>query len=370
MRHFFTYATAIACAPMGWSAVAAAQSQPVSVAADMAADMAQLRQLYSGQPATWPKPTLHDGAVFTEFGPLPDVVHPVDNPTSPEKVALGRALFNDPILSGSGQIACASCHHQELGFTDRLSRSFGHDRQRGRRNAQSILTVAWMTQFFWDGRASSLEEQAVQPLHDPIEMASHIPDIEARLRASPSYVKSFAAVFGSQPIQIDQAMKALASFMRAQRPRSKWDNVMRAGTQSLTDQQLQGLHLFRTKAGCANCHNGPLFTDQRFHNEGMSFYGRSNQDLGRYEFTKLPADVGAFRTPSLRGIGRTAPYMHMGAFNELMPVIRFYNMGGVHPKPTEEQKNDPLFPKTSSLLKPLNLTEDERQAILAFLLIL
>lgn len=356
--------TTIALSLFGVGAMAFAQ-QP-----DADTDIAQLRQLYAGSPATWPRPTLREGAVFTEFGPLPDVQHPADNPSSPEKIALGRTLFHDPILSGSRQIACASCHHQELGFTDRLSRSFGHDRQRGRRNAQSILTVAWMTQLFWDGRAHSLEEQVIQPLHDPIEMASHIPDVEARLRTMPSYVQSFEQVFGAGPITISQAAKAMAAFLRAQRPRSKWDVVMSAGTDRLTDQQLQGLHLFRTKAGCANCHNGPMFTDQRFHNLGLSFYGRANQDLGRYEVTKNPADVGAFRTPSLRGVGRTAPYMHMGSFIDLMPIIRFYNMGGVQPKPSDAQKDDPLFPKTSPILRPLDLSEDEREAILAFLQIL
>lgn len=330
-------------------------------------DPATLRELYAGPPGNWPRPTLREGAVFTEFGPLPPVEHPADNPTSSEKVALGRRLFEDPQLSGSGQIACETCHHRELGFTDGLSRSFGHDRQRGRRNTQSLLTAAWMKHMFWDGRASSLEQQALMPITDPTEMAGDLTVVEDRLNRSPEYRQAFAQLFGTSQVRRQEIAKALAAFIRSVRPRSVWDKVMDEGTRHLNDSQLQGLHLFRTKAGCANCHNGPLFTDQRFHNEGMSFYGRANQDLGRYEISGKPVDSGAFRTPSLRGISRTAPYMHMGAFARLEPVLRFYNMGGAQPKRGPDQIDDPLFPTTSPLLVPLSLSEEELQNLKAFL---
>lgn len=333
------------------------------------ADIAELRRLYAGPPESWPRPHLREGAVFTEFGPLPAVEHPADNPPSREKFLLGLRLFEDPILSRSRQIACASCHNRELGFTDGISRSFGHDRQRGRRNSQSLLTAAWMKALFWDGRSPVLEHQVLMPITDPIEMAASLPVIERRLNRVKDYRIAFAEVFGARKIRMDDVAKALAHYIRAVslRPNTGWDKAMKEGTQALSDGQLRGLHLFRTKAGCANCHNGPLFTDQRFHNEGLHFYGRTNQDLGRYEITHKPADIGTFRTPSLRGISRTAPYMHNGGFPRLDNVVAFYNFGGAHPKPRPEQVNDPLFPKTTPLLAPLTLSAGERADIVAFL---
>lgn len=135
----------------------------------------------------------------------------------------------------------------------------------------------------------------------------------------------------------------------------------------MNDQQLRGLHLFRTKAGCANCHNGPLFTDQKFHNVGLSFYGRRLQDLGRYEFTQAPDDVGAFRTPSLRNVSRTGPWMHNGGFPFLRGIVNFYSAGGVRNKPRPDQVGDPLFPATSPILQRLDLSREERDDLVAFL---
>ncbi len=339
-------------------------------AADTAApvDMAVLRRLYAGPPESWPRPTLLPGADFTEFGPLPPAPQPADNPPTPEKLALGKRLFDDPLLSGSGQIACSNCHNPELGWGDGIRTSFGHDRQRGARNAPTLIGVAHRQSFFWDGRAATLEEQAKGPIANPVEMNADPVVIEARLNRHPDYPARFASVFGAGPVTIDQVALALAAFERAIKPRrSKWDRALEIGTQALSDQELSGLHLFRTKAGCANCHNGPLFSDEKFHNLGLSFYGRPRQDLGRYGVTGKAADVGAFRTPTLRGAGVSGPYMHDGLFPTLEGVVNFYNAGGARPRPRADQPHDPLFPTTTPLLQKRNLSQADREALVAFL---
>lgn len=330
---------------------------------------AELRLAYAGAPETWPRPILHDGAVFTEFGPLPAVIHPADNPTSREKVALGRRLFDDPKLSRSGQIACASCHLQEIEFAESIRTSFGHDRQRGRRNSQPLTVVAWMNPLFWDGRASDLEAQSLHPLVDPLEMAAEdLPWVVQKVAEDPTYAAAFKAAFGDEAVTLDRIAKSLASFQRALRPRiSRFERFVGGNQRALSDQEIRGLHLFRTKAGCANCHNGPLFSDGQFHNLGLHFYGRQREDLGRHEVTGDPADAGKFRTPSLRGVNRTAPYMHNGLFPHLEGAINFYNAGAAHPRPVEGRTYDLPFPKTDPLLKPLNLTAQERADLKAFL---
>lgn len=339
-------------------------------AADPAApmDMATLRGLYAGPPESWPRPTLLPGATFAEFGPVPPPPEPVENPATPEKVALGKVLFDDPILSGSGQIACSNCHNPELGWGDGVRTSFGHERQRGVRNAPTLIGVAHRQSFFWDGRAVTLEEQAKGPIANPVEMNADPAEIEARLNRHGDYPARFASVFGTGPVTIDQVAMALAAFERTIKPRrSKWDRALELGTRVLSDQELSGLHLFRTQAGCANCHNGPLFSDEKFHNLGLNFYGRPRQDLGRYAVTGKAEDVGAFRTPTLRSVGVTGPYMHDGLFPNLEGLVNFYNEGGARPRPRGDQVQDPLFPTTTPLLRKLNLSRADKEALVAFL---
>ncbi|WP_292089031.1 cytochrome c peroxidase [Brevundimonas sp.] len=332
------------------------------------ATIGELRLAYQGAPETWPRPMLEPGAAFTEFGPLPPAPSPPDNPTTPEKVALGARLFEDPKLSRSGQIACASCHLQELGFADALRTSFGHDRQRGPRNAPSVAVAAWMDSLFWDGRSKTLEAQSLHPLVDPLEMAGSLDAVRGQVAAEAAYGPLFAAAFGDPEVTMPRVAQALAAFQRSLKPASgRWRRFVNGDRAALTDQQLRGLHLFRTKAGCANCHNGPLFTDQKFHNLGLHFYGRELEDLGRYQVTGRPEDVGAFRTPSLLGVRKTAPYMHNGLFSELDNVLRFYNAGGANPRPRPDQADDPLFPKTDPLLRRRELTAEEREDVAAFL---
>ena len=345
--------------------------RPAAQAAEASGGANGLRAAYAGPPGTWPGPDLREGATFREFGAPAEPPSPDENPTTPEKAALGQRLFDDPRLSRSGQIACATCHLRELGFSDGIRTSFGHDRQRGRRNAQSLFTAAWVSALFWDGRSATLEEQSLIPIANPIEMAADPGEIPQRLAQDNSYRASFDAAFDDDEITVERIAMALAAFQRTLKPRhSLWDQVLRDGTLVLDDRQLRGLHLFRTKAGCANCHNGPLFTDQQFHNIGLTYYGRELEDLGRYNVTGQPADVGRFRTPSLRGLSRTGPYMHNGVFPTLEGIVNYYNAGGARPVPREDQRDDPLFPVTTSLLQPLDLSREEREALTAFLEIL
>lgn len=328
----------------------------------------QLRAAYAGAPETWPAPTLRPGAVFTEFGPLPEPPAPADNPTTPAKAALGQRLFDDPRLSASGQIACASCHARELGFADGIRTSFGHDRQRGRRNSPSVAPAAWMPALFWDGRADTLEAQSLHPLVDPREMAGALPEIEARIAADPTYAEAFRTAFGDDRVTMDRITKALAAFQRSLRPgQARWRRFIGGDRRALNDRQLRGLHLFRTRAACASCHSGPVFSDGKFHNLGLTFYGREHEDLGRYHVTGRPQDVGAFRTPSLLGVSRTGPWMHNGLFPLMEGIVRFYNAGGAHPRRPAGAENDPLYPVTDPMLEPLNLTDDEIDDLVAYL---
>lgn len=323
-----------------------------------------LRTLYAGKPESWPRPRLGEGARFAEFGPLPRL--PEASPREKALAEIGRRMFDDPALSRSGQIACASCHSPELGMADGLRTAFGHDRQRGRRNAQSLYAAAWMTPLFWDGRAATLEDQAIHPVLDGKEMAGTARLIEPRINRDEGYRSAFEALNGHRRVTLQDAAAAIAAFERTLRPpRSRWSRVMERGVAVLTDQELEGLHLFRTKAGCAACHNGPLLSDGQFHNLGISFYGRAREDLGRYEVTQDPADVGRFRTPSLLGVSRSAPYMHNGLFLTLENVVALYNGGGGRDR--AQQPGRAPAPRPDPLVSRLDLTREEQAALAAFL---
>lgn len=326
--------------------------------------MAELRQLYAGSPADWPRPQLKQGASFQEFAPLPP--HDAQDQAL---AAIGQRLFNDPALSGSGQIACASCHNAELGMGDGLRTSYGDKRQRGRRNAMPLYAAAWMTPLFWDGRSATLEEQALHPIMDRKEMAGDARKVQSRIRANADYRAAFAAIDGRQRVTIADVGRALAAYERTlEPPRSRWAQLLAKGGRVLSDEELTGLHLFRTKARCAACHSGPLLSDGLFHNLGISFYGRNREDLGRYEVTHAPEDVGRFRTASLLGIGRTAPYMHNGLFPRLESVVALYNAGGGKDRARRDGNVPP--PTSDPLLAPLALTVRERAALVAFLKVL
>ncbi|MCY3003884.1 MAG: cytochrome-c peroxidase [Planctomycetota bacterium] len=331
-------------------------------------DMAVLRPQYERDPAQWPKPTLDAGIEHRELGPVA-VPQRDTNPQAQARIELGERLFFDGRLSGTGQMACASCHDAELGFGDGRATSFGHGALPLARNAPTLWNVGQRKSWFWDGRANSLEAQADMVLANAREMGNKPEEIVATVKSSKGYRERFAAAFGTDEVTLERILQAIAAFERTlvSDGSSDFDHFLAGDRAALSDPAVRGLHLFRTKARCINCHNGPLFTDEQFHNLGLTYYGRELEDLGRFNVTKEPADVGRFRTPSLRNLGRTGPYMHNGLF-ELKGVINMYSAGMPRIEPTEEQKADPLFPVKSPILQRLDLTQEEKSDLEAFLM--
>ena len=332
-----------------------------------------LRAIYSQRIEQWPQPTLDEGVVFHEFKSLPRIDSTALAKSNDPKVKLGRLLFFDPILSGSNQISCSSCHNPQTSFADHLTVPIGHDHTEGPRNTISLLNVYARKSMFWDGRARTLEEQAIAPIEAHHEMKMDITKLIPKLKSIPNYVSMFEEAYGEgmgEDFSLPEVMKSLAEFQRTlMSRRSRFDEFLDGKHTALTDKEIKGMHLFRTKARCMNCHNGQFLTDEQFHNIGLTYYKRKYQDLGLYDATKNPDDVGKFRTPSLRDIGNTAPYMHNGLFPNLRGIINMYNSGMTMLTPTEEQKaNDPMYPINDPLLKKLDLTTDEIEAVEAFLL--
>ena len=337
-------------------------------------DVTELRKLYSsGDASKWPAAELHeniDKSKFEDIGVLPGVPYPDYNPYSKEKEALGKILFFDPRLSISGQIACASCHNPELGWTDNLTRSFGHDRQTGKRNSMTILNSAYAKTLFWDGRASSLEDQAQFPIGDPLEMNEKLTIAVDKIAKIKGYNALFTNAFGDKKVNLQRIQYAIATFERSiNSPKSKFDNFISGKSEAFTDAQVKGLHLFRTKAQCINCHNTPYFSYNQFHNDGQTLFGTKNEDFGRYNVTKDVKDIGKFRTPTLREVANTKPWMHHGHFPSLLDVVELYNGG--NPSPVQKKylgtARDSLIPKVDPMLKKLNLNKEEISDLLAFI---
>jgi len=337
-------------------------------------DITELRKLYSsGDASKWPAAELHeniDKSKFEDIGVLPAVPYPDYNQYSKEKEALGKILFFDPRLSLSGQIACASCHNPELGWTDNLTRSFGHDRQTGKRNSMTILNSAYAKTLFWDGRASSLEDQAQFPIGDPLEMNEKLTIAVDKIAKIKGYNALFTDAFGDKKVNLQRIQYAIATFERSiNSPKSKFDNFISGKSEAFTDAQVKGLHLFRTKAQCINCHNTPYFSDNQFHNDGQTLFGTKNEDFGRYNVTKDVKDIGKFRTPTLREVANTKPWMHHGHFPSLLDVVELYNFG--NPSPVQKKylgtARDSLIPKVDPMLKKLNLNKEEISDLLAFI---
>jgi cytochrome c peroxidase len=327
----------------------------------------ELRALYSGPPSTWPAPEIDEGVAFVELGRV-ERPAPPDDPRHQARVDLGQTLFFDARLSGPGQMACASCHEAELGWGDGRATSFGHGFQPLARNAPSILNAAFGTSFFWDGRAETLEDQALAVFENQDEMHASVDHVVATVSSSRGYRARFAAAFGDDEPTIERVLRAIAAFERTvvSDGSAAFDRFLAGESEALDDAAVRGLHLFRTKARCANCHHGPLLTDGGFHDLGLSYYGRKFEDLGRYRVTGDPADVGRFKTPSLRNVARTAPYMHNGLF-ALDGVLNMYSAGMATLRRKPEQADDPLFPTKSPLLKELDLDAGEKADVIAFL---
>ena len=297
-------------------------------------------------------PALALDVVPLGLGPRP---LPEDNPLTEARVKLGRRLFFDPILSGDRTVACASCHHPDRGFAGAEGKARGIRGQVTARRAPTLLNRAYGSAFFWDGRAASLEEQALKPLENPAEMGSSIAEVVRRLDEHKDYRPRFAAAFDDGVTAANLA-RALASFQRVLlRGDSRVDRFRRKGEHdALTSQERHGLWLYESRGRCWRCHGGANFTDEDFHNTGVG-WGREPADLGRFAVTKADADRGKFKTPTLRGARLTAPYMHDGSLKTLAEVVEFYNKGG-----TPNPRLDPL-------MAPLGLSRDEVRALVAFL---
>ncbi|TDX33380.1 cytochrome-c peroxidase [Rhodovulum visakhapatnamense] len=329
-----------------------------------------LRAVYAGPPETWPAPEIDPGVAYVELAPRSLPPRPAPGSAAEARRALGERLFADPVLSASGQIACDSCHNRRLGWGDGLPRSLGHGRQEGPRNAPALFAAGAGLPLFWDGRAATLEAQALGPMANPVEMANaDLGTIPPRIAADPAYPPLFEAAFGPGPVTLDRIAAALAAFQTHLDRPTRFDRFLAGDSRALGDLELRGLHLFRTRARCANCHFGPLLSDGAFHDLGLSFLGRGREDLGRYAVTGLPEDAGRFRTPSLRHVARSAPYMHNGIFPHLPGVIRFYAGGGgasarlpAAPGPVETSAATP-----SPLIRRLDLSPDDIEALAAFL---
>lgn len=325
---------------------------------------------YLGPQASWPAPQFLPGALARDVAPLQIPARP--RPGSPEfdLAALGAALFDDPLLSASGHFSCESCHHRSLAFADGLPRAFGHGRAEGRRNAIGLTASAFQPQLFWDGRASTLEEQALAPLLHPEEMANpSLADVAARVAAAPQYNARFQQL--NLAVTPENIALALAAFQRGLTRTTPFDRFLDGSDTALDATARRGLHLFRTKAGCINCHNGPLLSDGGFHNLGLGFPGGRLEDIGRAAVTGNPQDAGRFRTPALRDLGKTAPYMHNGIFPSLEGVVNFYRGGGGRPgagqaDPPQDAQSRGLR-SVSDLLQPLELTDQDVADLVAFL---
>lgn len=300
---------------------------------------------------------------------FPQMEIPADNPTTREGVELGRRLFYDPKLSDRGIMSCSTCHLPEGSFTDNLALSRGVRGEEGKRSSMSLLNVGLNNEgFFWDGRVKSLEEQALLPVQDPIELHESWPNVIEKLKADAQYPSMFRKAFGitdRDSITKELAAKAIAQFERTlvSSGKSKYDRVV-AGDDIFTDQELRGFQIFfdidpdMTKhAECGHCHNAPLFTTNEFLNNGIEDVAdlADFPDLGRGEFTGHRKDFGQFRVPTLRNVLYTAPYMHDGRFETLDEVIDHYVTGG-H-----------VVDNISPIMRPLDLSADDRAALIAFI---
>ncbi|MBT7942417.1 MAG: cytochrome-c peroxidase [Alphaproteobacteria bacterium] len=317
------------------------------------------------------------------LGPVPV---PTDNAQTAEKIELGKLLFFDSRIGGDASVSCADCHapKQGWGFNDPLSR--GYPGVVHWRNSQTVINSAYLGKLFWTGSAKSLENQAPSAALGAVSGNGERDMVEARLAFIPEYVKRFNKVFGDEWPKVNNTWKAIAAFERTLiQDNTPFDKYMRGDKKALSAEQKRGLKLFQGKANCIECHNGPLLTDEKYYNLGVpraeewldqglaqitfryeqyakgvteEMYRSVKDDAGLYYRTKQKRDKGKFRTPPLRYTAYTAPFMHNGSFFEFSEVVDFYNDGG--------GTNEFAANKTK-LLKPLGLSDEEKEDLVAFL---
>lgn len=282
---------------------------------------------------------------------------PEENPLTEEKVRLGKRLYFDNALSVDGTLSCASCHVPEKGFADPNRFSVGVRGQTGTRQAPTIINRVFSRRQFWDGRAASLEEQALGPITNPVEMGNpSIDGVLERLRKDSSYVEDFKRAFPPDGAIDEQNLaRAIASFERTiMSGNSPFDRYIEGDKGAMSESAVRGYELFLTKAGCATCHVSFNFTDENYHNLGIGMLVKK-PDLGRYTVSRIEGHQGAFKTPTLREVANTAPYMSDGSLATLEEVVDYYNRGA--------QPNRWLSPK----IKPLGLSEQEKRDLVEFL---
>lgn len=264
---------------------------------------------------------------------------PETNLLTQEKVELGRQLFFDRRLSRDESISCATCHNPNRAFSTLLPVATGVGGRRGKRNAPALINRGYGRDFFWDGRSASLEDQVVQPIQDANEMNLTLDEAAARVKLD----------------KLELA-RALASYVRSIfSGNAPYDRFVNGDRMALTAEQQLGLQIFRGKGNCTSCHVGPNFTDERFHNTGVAWQDNRLTDEGRFAISANPVDRGAFKTPTIREIARTAPYMHDGSLATLEDVVAFYADGG--------RKN----PFLDLEIRPRDLSTEEKRALIAFL---
>ncbi len=331
---------------------------------------------------------------------LPSVPIPQDNPLTKEKVELGDKLFHDKRFSKTGEVSCATCHAREKAFTDSpLKVSEGINKLTGTRNAPTVVNSAYMHTQFWDGRESDLEGQAGQPFLNPVEMA--LEDYEPILkivRTDPAYVELFKGAFGKSgnDITIKEVTQAIASFERTiVSGNSPFDRYLYGGDKkAMSESAIRGLAVFNGQGRCVSCHTieqtYALFTDNRFHNLNVGFQridkdvkelvtafskakaagtnvdiavlsNKNTSELGRFAISDAWSDMGGFKTPTLRNIAKTAPYMHDGSLETLEDVVNFYNNGG------KVKENDPVNGFQSGGIRPLDLSDRQKKDLVAFM---
>ncbi|MFN0100711.1 MAG: cytochrome-c peroxidase [Bryobacteraceae bacterium] len=294
-------------------------------------------------------------AEFTVPRGLPPIFWPKDNPYSPAKAQLGRLLYFDKRISADGVLSCASCHHPSKAFTDQSAVSTGIKGQKGGVSAPTVINRAYGMLQFWDGRSASLEAQAVGPMANPIEMGNTHPGVVETLKKVPGYRTLFKQVFGTEDFTLDHVAMAIATFERTVLSGNAPYDKYRAGNKAaMSAAQIRGMNVFFNKAKCDQCHENATFTLNAFHNLGIG-QDKANPDPGRFAVTKNEADFGAFKTPTLREIEHTFPYMHDGSLKTLEDVVDYYDKGGIPNKNLDER------------IKKLNLTAQDKTDLVAFM---
>ncbi|MEE9494615.1 MAG: cytochrome c peroxidase [Gammaproteobacteria bacterium] len=255
--------------------------------------------------------------------------HPADNAPTPERVELGKKLFFDPRLSGDGNMSCATCHNPLLGWSDGLPTAKGVKSKVLGRASPTIINTAYNSIQMWDGRKKSLEDQAMGPMEATVEMNMDTAKLFRWLNQNNGYIKDFKKAYPGKAIDADTVSKAIASYERTIiSNNSRFDAWIKGNKQALTKNEINGFKVFVGKGNCETCHSAPNFTDDGFHNLGLASWGKKEPDMGRYSERPLRLMKGAFKTPTLRDIARTAPYFHDGSANTLEDVVEHYLKGG------------------------------------------